>query len=378
MNPPDDRLSLAEPAVQLPPPMASGPKPQDVARVTLGVACLVAMLAGTLWILRPFLGAMIWAATIVVATWPIMMQLETRVGGRRAIAAATMSVVLLLGFIVPLGTAITVLIVNSDRIIAWATSVASMHVPPPPDWVIGIPIIGPTIAERWREVLSAPTDVTATLSPYTKLLAAWLLGLVGGVASLAIDLLLIMAISAYLYARGDEAADFLHRFARRIAGARGPRAVTLAGGAIRGIAMGVIVTAVIQALLAGIGLAVVGIPFAAILTVVAVFLAIAQIGVMPVLGPAVAWLYWTGSYGWATGLLVWTIFVVSFDNVMRPILIRRGADIPLPLIFAGVLGGMIGFGVIGIFIGPVLLAVTYTLLSDWIESGEAEDTTPPQ
>ena len=208
-------------------------------------------------------------------------------------------------------------------------------------------------------------------------MVVWLLGLVGGAATLAIDLLLIMAISAYLYARGDNAAEFLRRFAHRLAGERGPRAVALAGGAIRGIAMGVIVTAIIQAVLAGIGLAVVGIPFTAILTVVAVFLAIAQIGVMPVLGPAVAWLYWTGSYGWATALLVWTLFVVSFDNVMRPILIRRGADLPLPLIFAGVLGGMIGFGVIGIFIGPVLLAVTYTLLVDWIDAGDVE-VTPPQ
>jgi predicted PurR-regulated permease PerM len=357
--------------------MASGPKPYDVARVTLGVACLIALLAGTLWILRPFVGALIWAAMIVVATWPLMMRLEARVGGRRAISAATMSVVLLLGFVVPLGAAIAVLIINGDRIIAWATLIASMHVPPPPDWITRIPFIGPTLAARWLEILSAPTDLAATLSPYAKLLAVWLLGLVGSVAGLVLDLLLIMAISSYLYARGDDAAEFLHRFARRLAGARGPRAVTLAGGAIRGIAMGVIVTAVIQALLAGIGLVVVGIPFAAILTVATVFLAIAQIGVMPVLGPAVVWLYWTGSYGWATGLLVWAILVMSIDNVMRPILIRRGADLPLPLIFAGVLGGMIGFGVIGIFIGPVLLAVTYTLLSDWIESGEAEDAGPP-
>jgi predicted PurR-regulated permease PerM len=371
-------VELPEPTVQLPPPMATGPKPYDVARVTLGVACLVALLAGTLWILRPFLGAMIWAATIVVATWPIMMRLEARVGGRRAISAATMSAVLLLGFVVPLGSAITVLIVNSDRIIAWATSIAAMHIAPPPAWVSEIPLVGPTVAERWREVLSAPADLAATLTPYTKLMAVWLLGLVGGVASLVLDLLLIMAISSYLYARGDDAAVFVHRFAHRLAGARGPRAVTLAGGAIRGIAMGVIVTAVIQAILAGIGLAVVGIPFAAILTIVTVFLAIAQIGVMPVLGPAVVWLYWTGRYGWATGLLIWAILVMSFDNVMRPILIRRGADLPLPLIFAGVLGGMIGFGVIGIFIGPVLLAVAYTLLSDWIESGEAEDPALPQ
>jgi predicted PurR-regulated permease PerM len=356
--------------------MADEPKPLDVARVTLGVACLAAMLVGTLWILRPFVGAMIWAATIVVATWPIMMRLESRVGGSRAIAAATMSLVLLLGFIVPLGLAITVLIVNGDQIVAWATSIASMHLPPPPGWLGRIPVVGPMLDERWREVLSAPADFASSLAPYAKLLVAWFLGVVGGVARLAVDLLLIMAIAAYLYARGDDAADFLRRFAHRLAGERGPRAVDLAGGAIRGVAMGVIVTAIVQALLAGVGLAVVGIPFTPILTVVAVFLAIAQIGVVPVLGPAVAWLYWTGSYGWATALLVWTLFVVSFDNIMRPILIRRGADLPLPLIFAGVLGGMIGFGVIGLFIGPVLLAVSYTLLSDWIASGESEPASP--
>ena len=357
--------------------MAGAPRPYDVARITLGVACLSAMLVGTLWILRPFIAAMIWAATIVVATWPIMMRLEAWAGGRRAVAAAVMSAGLLLGFIVPLGAAVAVLIINGDKILAWVTSVASMHVPPPPEWVANLPLVGHTLDQRWREVLSAPTDLASTLAPYARLMAAWALGLVGGVAALAIDLLLIMAIAAYLYARGDDAADFLSRFAHRIAGERGPRAVALAGGAVRGVAMGVIVTAVVQALLAGLGLVVVGIPFAAILTVVAVFLAIAQIGVMPVLGPAVIWLYWTGFYGWATALLVWTLFVVSFDNVMRPILIRRGADLPLPLIFAGVLGGIIGFGVIGLFIGPVLLAVTYTLLSDWIESGEPE-AAPPQ
>jgi predicted PurR-regulated permease PerM len=134
--------------------------------------------------------------------------------------------------------------------------------------------------------------------------------------------------------------------------------------------MGVVVTALIQGLLAGLGLVVTGVPFAAILTVVCVFLAIAQIGVLPVLACAVAWMYWTGSPAWATGLLVWTLFVVSIDNVLRPVLIRRGADLPLPLIFAGVLGGIVGFGIVGIFIGPVVLGVTYTLLVDWVKGGE--------
>ncbi len=130
-------------------------------------------------------------------------------------------------------------------------------------------------------------------------------------------------------------------------------------------------TALIQGFLAGLGLVVTGVPFAAILTVVCVFLAIAQIGVLPVLACAVGWMYWTGSPAWATGLLMWSLFVVSIDNVLRPVLIRRGADLPLPLIFAGVLGGIVGFGIVGIFIGPVVLGVTYTLLLDWVKRGEA-------
>jgi predicted PurR-regulated permease PerM len=136
------------------------------------------------------------------------------------------------------------------------------------------------------------------------------------------------------------------------------------------VALGVIVTALVQALLAGLGLAVAGIPFAGLLTALIVLLTIAQLGPLPVLGPAVVWLYWKDDLVWATALLVWTLVVGSIDNVLRPFLIRKGANLPLPLIFIGVLGGLISFGIIGIFVGPVVLAVTYTLLVDWVQSGE--------
>jgi predicted PurR-regulated permease PerM len=139
--------------------------------------------------------------------------------------------------------------------------------------------------------------------------------------------------------------------------------------------VGVIGTALVQCALAGLGLAVVGIPYAGVLTAVMFLLGVAQVGPIPVMLAAVAWLYWKGLATLATVLLVWTVFVGTIDNVLRPLLIRRGAGLPLLLVFAGVIGGIIGFGIIGLFIGPVLLAVSYTLLVDWIAE-PAPETAP--
>ena len=143
----------------------------------------------------------------------------------------------------------------------------------------------------------------------------------------------------------------------------------LAGQAIRGVALGVVVTALVQAALGGLGLVIAGVPFAALLTAVVAFLCIAQIGPTPVLVPALIWLYWSGETGWGTFLVVWTVIVVTIDNVLRPLLIKRGADLPLLLIFAGVIGGLLAFGLVGVFVGPVVLAVAYTLLRAWIADG---------
>jgi predicted PurR-regulated permease PerM len=156
------------------------------------------------------------------------------------------------------------------------------------------------------------------------------------------------------------------RFGRRLASDRGERVVMLAGQAIRAVALGVVVTALVQTTLAGLGLAVAGIPFAALLTALILLLCIAQIGPVLVLAPAVVWLFWNDATGWGTALLVWTVVVGMLDNILRPILIRNGADLPMLLIFAGVIGGLIAFGIIGLFVAPVVLAVTYTLLKEWV------------
>jgi predicted PurR-regulated permease PerM len=139
------------------------------------------------------------------------------------------------------------------------------------------------------------------------------------------------------------------------------------------VALGVVVTALVQSLLGGIGLAVAGVPFAAALTAVMFMLALAQIGAVPILLFGLAWLWSKESTAWFFALLVWTVIVGSLDNVLRPILIRRGADLPLILIFAGVIGGLFAFGLLGLFVGPVILAVAYTLLDAWVAEAPKED-----
>ena len=177
---------------------------------------------------------------------------------------------------------------------------------------------------------------------------------------------------AILYAKGEPAARGADLFARRLAGSQGEKAVHLAAQAIRGVALGVVVTAILQSGLASIGLAIVGVPFVTILAAVMFVLCVAQVGPGLVLIPAVIWVYAKSGAAWGTGFLVWAIFCGTIDSVVRPWLIRRGADLPLLLIFAGVIGGLIAFGVIGLFIGPVVLAVAYTLLVDWVSEGNPD------
>ena len=188
---------------------------------------------------------------------------------------------------------------------------------------------------------------------------------------MTLQFLLIIVISAILYMTGDDAARWVRRFGRRLAGERGDHVVRIAGLAIRGVALGVVVTAFVQSVLGGIGLAIAGVPFAAVLTALMFMLALAQIGAVPVLLGGLAWLWWQGDTGWFVALLVWTIVVGSLDNILRPVLIKKGADLPLLLIFAGVIGGLVAFGLLGLFVGPVLLAVAYTLLDTWV--AEAPD-----
>ena len=342
---------------------------RDITRGVLAVLFILALIGSSIWILRPFLGAIVWATTIVVATWPLMIAAQAWLWGKRALAVTLMTLLLLCVLVVPLTFAIGTIVSNVDEIVVWVKSLASFKVPSVPQWIADLPLVGPKVVELWESFAAAGIQEAAVrAAPYAGGFIRWFVAQLGGVGVLLVEFLLTVILAAAMYANGELASERLVRFGHRLAGSGGENAVYLAGQTIRGVALGVVVTAVAQTIFSGLGLMIAGVPFAGVLTAAMLLLAIAQIGVVPVLGAAVAWLFWTGDTAWGTFLLVWTVVAGTMDNFLRPILIRKGADLPLLLIFAGVIGGLLAFGLIGIFVGPVVLAVAATLLNAWIDA----------
>jgi predicted PurR-regulated permease PerM len=274
--------------------------------------------------------------------------------------------------------AIDTVATHSDQVGELAKQVAAAGLPQPPHWVAKVPVVGKRLSATmatWAD--AGPEGLETRLRPYVSAIARWAVDQAGTLGGMLLQFVLIVILCAVMYGSGESAARGIRRFGRRIAGQRGEDSVVLAGKAIRSVALGVGVTALVQTVLGGLGLAVAGVPFASLLSAVMLMLCIAQMGPALVLFPAVGWMYWTGQNGWATALLVWSLAVSTLDNILRPLLIKKGADLPLLLIFAGVIGGLVGFGLIGIFVGPVVLAVTYTLLEAWIEDGIEEEAAKP-
>jgi len=343
----------------------------DLTRILLAVVAIGGLIAASFWVLRPFLPAVVWATMIVVATWPALRAVEARLWRRRSLAVAVMTLAMLAILAVPLTMAVVAIVERADDVVTWSRALAARPLPGVPDWVAGLPLVGKRITAEWQRLASTSSDeLVARVTPYLRDIARWLIVRAGGLGTLLLQFLLTVAVAAMLYAKGETVAVGVLAFARRLAGEDGVRVAILSAGAIRAVALGIVVTALVQSAIGGLGLAVTGVPHALLLTCVMVMLGVAQIGPAPVLIGGLIWLYANGQTFWGTVLLVWALVTASLDNLLRPILIRKGADLPLVLVIAGVLGGLLAFGLIGLFVGPVVLAVTYTLLVAWVRAGE--------
>jgi predicted PurR-regulated permease PerM len=348
---------------------------RDIPRITLTVLGVGLLVAGSVWVLRPFLLSLVWAAIIVVSTWPFLLRLQSWFGGRRGPAVATMTAILLLLLFGPLYLAVEAILEQSDRIVALVDTLTTRKLPPPPSWLDPVPLIGHQAATRWAELASLePQQLAERVMPYVHTAIGWFAEHAGSFGGTLLDFLITIVISAILFAKGEGAVEQLLRFFRRLSGDRGDVIVTLAGKSIRAVALGIVVTAFAQTALAGVGLVAVGVPFVTIVCAVAFILCIAQLGPLLAMLPWVIWLYTTGSPGRGTVLLVFMVLAQLIDQVLRPVLIRRSADLSLLLILPGVIGGLLWLGVIGLFVGPVILAVGSTLLDGWIAAGLDEAT----
>jgi predicted PurR-regulated permease PerM len=340
--------------------------PPDLTRLILAIISILGLLLLSLWILSPFFTAMIWALMIVVACWPLMLKLQRLLVGRRALAVIAMTAMMLMVFILPMALAAGTIVANADIVWNWGRMAADFELPPPPAWIATLPLVGARATELWNTTRAAGLeDIVHRAAPYAVTAAQLVAAQAGSAGLLFLHVLLTVVIAAVMFAQGEKGADLALVLARRIGGDRGEDAMRLAASAIRGVALAVVGTALVQTTLAGLGMAIAGVPFAGLLTAAALLLCIAQLGPGLILIPAVIWLYWSGQTGWGTFLLAWSVVAITIDNVVRPMFVRFGADLPFLLIVAGVTGGLLSMGLVGLFVGPVVLAVTWRLFEAW-------------
>lgn len=345
----------------------------DLPRVMLVALFFAALFGAAFLILRPFLSAAIWATALVIATWPLMLRLQNLLWGKRGLAVAIMTFGLVVILLVPLWLAVDAIVSHAGYLKEWVQRlVTKPELLTPPTWLSELPLIGGPATGLWQEVVTTDLgELLPKLRPYAGGAVEWMIRALGDLGLALAQFVLALLFAAVLYVRGEAAGMIVLRLSRRLAGDRGERSVRLAMQATRSVALGIVVTAIVQAAIATLGLVLAGVPFVQILSALTFILCLAQLGAGLVLIPATIWMYAAGDPTGGTILLVCTVPALTLDNILRPLLITRGAHLSLLLVLLGVFGGLLAFGLIGIFIGPIVLAVAYELAMEWM-AGDRE------
>jgi len=240
--------------------------------------------------------------------------------------------------------------------------------PQVPSWLSGLPIVGERLAKIWSQAMLAEGGIRGVLEPYSDALRQMLVGAAGALGQSVLQIILSLVVATFFWVSGDALAATLRDILRRLGGETAAAALDVAGGAVRSVAYGVVGTAVIQAIIMAIGLAVAGVPGAVLLGFVTLLLALSQIGaplIIVVWGGAAYWLFAQDQQGWGVFMIFWGLVVSVIDNFIKPLLIGVGVAMPLSLTILGVFGGFVAFGFLGLFIGPTLIAIAFTLLEAW-------------
>jgi predicted PurR-regulated permease PerM len=338
----------------------------------LGFVALAALLLGCLLVLRPFISALLWAAILSYCTWPLCRMLRERVGLSPTFAALVMVVALMLLVGVPILLAAPMKAEDIEGLRRAVEGFVSEGLPGLGDKLGALPWVGDFLQTRWAALQVDISPLTNMLRPYAGMLAQGLLGLVLALLSGLVEFVVAILLSFFFYRDGPAMARVAEGLVQRIAGPQARRLVQLTAAVTIGVVYGLLGTALAQGAMTAIGLWVTGVPHPVLFGVLAGAMSVLPIGAAVVWLPAAIWLFATGQTVWGVVLLVYGAVVISsVDNVIRPWLISRGADLPLLLTILGALGGVFAFGFLGLFLGPVLLAVGFTLLRDWAEEEEA-------
>jgi len=324
------------------------------------------LVIGVLAVLRPFATAILFGTILAIAAWPLR-EFLLRCGLKRGLDATLLLLLALAVVVLPL---IAVAPGLAERLTQGANRLQDYLATTPrvPSWLTGLPIVGERLARIWDQAVVAEGGIRAFLEPYSGTLRHAFVEAAGALAQSVVQIILSLVVATFFWVSGDALAATLRDILRRLSGETAAAALDVAGGAVRSVAYGVVGTAVIQAVIMAIGLAVAGVPGAVLLGFVTLLLALSQIGaplIIVVWGGAAYWLFGHDQQGWGVFMIFWGLVVTIIDNFIKPLLIGVGVAMPMSLTILGVFGGFVAFGFLGLFIGPTLIAIAFTLLEAW-------------
>jgi predicted PurR-regulated permease PerM len=334
----------------------------------IGIGCVL--------VLYPFFSALLWAGILVFTTWPVCDWLHQHLRLGRAGAAGVMVALTAVTIVLPLALAAPSGANDVNHLRGVIEDALRAGLPGAPDWVYAIPAAGQTLGDLWNRWAADISVMVEALGPYVGILLEGGLGLLLGLANGVLLFILALFIAFFFYLYGEPIAARMSLILHRIAGERAARLISITHATVRGVVYGILLTAIVQGILTAFGLWLSGVPRPVLLGAVAGLISVLPIGAPVVWIPAALWLLSSGHIGWAVFLAVYGVVAVSgADSVIRPWFIARGAQLPFVLTVLGVLGGAIAFGLLGIFLGPVLLGIGYTLVNEWAVS-DTSDVVP--
>ncbi len=332
---------------------------------------LIAILAAWCFeIMRPFVVPIIWGTIIAIGLFPGYRQVTRILHGRRVASAVLVSLLMVVVLLVPV-VLLSGSVVGGAQDLIRAFDEGSVHIPPPPEGVAGIPLVGETIDAFWRQASSNLETALTQVAPQLRAALTWFAGVAAGAGLGILQFVFAIAIAGVLLAKSAGAQQAVENVAHRLAGDRGLEFARLAEATIRSVTRGIIGVALIQSILAGLGWLVVGVPAAGLWALLALLLSIVQIGIFPITIPVLFYVFYHAETATFVIFLIWSLFVGSLDNVLKPILLGRGVQVPMAVIFIGAIGGFLTSGIIGLFVGSVVLVLGYKLFLAWLHGEDA-------
>ena len=350
---------------------------EDLIQLAIRLGLLAFLIYWTFVLIRPFVPILAWSIVLAVALYPVFNLLSRLLGGRPRLAAAILTVVNL-GIVIGPATWLGLSAVEGVKDFAANLSAGNLVVPSPPDGVKNWPLIGPQLYELWNQASNNIRAALREVAPHLKPLAGTMLGLAGNAGVGTLKFLLSVALAGFLFPYGSQLVAAGRGFLYRIVPEQSEHFLELAGTTIRAVSQGVIGVAIIQSLLAGIGFKLAGIPGAGLLAFAVMILAIVQIGAAIVLFPVIIWIWIDKDFTTALLLTVFLGIVGILDNILKPLVMGRGLTTPTLVILVGVIGGTLAHGIVGLFIGPIILSLAWELTVAWIRTDRADATLPNQ